>query len=49
MIKTIIIASIKLTAYIEAVNKDEDKATVYIEAMEGAHTKEINDIEETRE
>ena len=39
----------KATIYIEAVDKGEDKATIYIEAEEGAYTKEINDIEETRE
>ena len=49
MIKTTIIASIGLTAYIKAADEGEDKATVYIEAVEGAHTKEINNIEETRE
>ena len=49
MIKTTIMASIGLTAYMEAADKGEDKATVYIEAVEVAHTKEINDIEETRE
>ena len=49
MIRTINTASIRLTTYIEAVDKGEDKATVYTEAVEGAYTKEINDIEETRE
>ena len=43
------IASIRLTAYIEAVDEGEDEATVYIEAVEEAYTEEINDIEETRE
>ena len=41
--------SIRLTAYIEAVDEGEDEATVYIEAVEEAYTEEINDIEETRE
>jgi len=49
MIRTINIASIRLIIYIEAVDKGKDKATIYIEAEEGAYTKEINDIEETRE
>ena len=49
MIRTINIASIRLTVYIKAVDEGEDKATVYIEAIEGVYTKEINDIEETRE
>ena len=49
MIKTIIMASIGLTAYIEAADKGKDKATVYIEAVEAAYTKEINNMEETRE
>ena len=42
-------ASIGLTVYIEAADKGEDEATVYIEAKEGVYTKEINNIEETRE
>jgi len=42
-------ASIGLIIYIEAVDKGEDKATIYIEAVEGVYTKEINNIEETRE
>ena len=42
-------ANIRLTAYIEAVDKGEDKATIYIEAVEVVYTKEINNIEETRE
>ena len=42
-------ASIGLTIYIEAADKGEDKATIYTEAIKVAYTKEINDIEETRE
>ena len=42
-------ASIGLTAYIEAVDEGEDEATIYIEAVEGVYTEEINDIEETKE
>ena len=49
IIRTINIASIRLTIYIKAVDKGEDKATVYIEAVEGVYIKEINNIEETRE
>jgi hypothetical protein len=33
----------------EAIDKGEDETTVYIEAVEGVHTKETNNIEETRE
>ena len=42
-------ASIGLTAPMEAVDEGEDKTTVYTKAMEGAHTKKINDMKETRE
>ena len=42
-------ASIKLIMPIEAADKGEDKTTIYIEAIEGAYTKETNNIEETRE
>ena len=49
MIRTINTASIRLTIYIEAADKGKDEATVYIEAVKAAHTKEINDMEETRE
>jgi hypothetical protein len=42
-------ASIRLTTHIEAVDKAEDKALVYTEAVEEAHTKGINVIEDTRE
>ena len=49
MIRTINIASIRLIVYIEAIDKGEDEATIYIEAKEGIYTKEINDIEETKE
>ena len=47
--KTTNTASIRLTAHIEAVDKVEDKASVYIEAVEELYTKEINVIEDTRE
>ena len=49
MVRTINMASIRLTALIEAADKGKDKTTVYIKAMEGAHIKETNDIEETKE
>ena len=42
-------ASIGLTIHIEAVDEVEDKASVYIEAVEETHTIGINVIEETRE
>ncbi len=49
MMRTINTASIRLTAYIEAIDKGEDEATVYTETVEEVYTKEINDMEETRE
>ena len=49
MIKTMNMASIGLIVYMEAVDEGEDKATGRTEAEEGVYTKEINDIEETRE
>ena len=49
MMRTINIASIRLTVPIEAINKSEDKTTVYIEAVKGAYTKEINNIKKTKE
>ena len=49
MIRTINTASIKLTVLIETADKGKDKTTVYIEAVEGAYIKEINNTEETRE
>ena len=49
MMRTINTASIGLTVPIKAVDKGKDKTTVYIEAVEGAYTEEINDIEETKE
>ena len=49
MMRTINTASIGLTAYMEAVDEGEDEATVYIEAVEGVYTEEINNMEETRE
>ena len=49
MIKIINTASIRLTALIEAMDEAEDEITIYTEAVEGEYTKEINNIEETRE
>ena len=49
MIRTINTASTGLTVPIEAVDKAKDKTTVYIKAIEGVYTKEINNTEETRE
>ena len=48
MMRTINTASIRLTVPIEAADKGEDETTVYIEAVEGVYTKEINDTEETK-
>ena len=42
-------ASIRLTVPIEAVDKGEDKTTIYIEAVKGVYTEETNNIKETRE
>ena len=49
MMRTINTASIRLTVPIEATDKSKDKTTVYIKAIEGVYTKEINNTEETRE
>ena len=49
MTGTINTTSIRLTIPIEAIDKDKDKTTVYIKAVERVHTKEINNIEEIRE
>ena len=42
-------ASIRLTAPIEAMDEGKNETTIYIEAMEGVYTKKINNIEETKE
>ena len=42
-------ASIRLTVPIKAVNKNKDKTTIYIKAVEGVYTKEINNIKKTKE
>ena len=49
MIRTINIASIRLTAPMEAIDKGKNKTTIYIKAVEGAYTEEINNIEKIRE
>ena len=49
MTRTINTASIRLTTPIKTADRGEDKTTVYIEAVEGIYTKEINNIKETRE
>ncbi len=49
MTKNTNMASIGLTVHIEAMDKVEDKASVYIEAVEETYTAGINVIEETRE
>ena len=47
--RTINIASIKLTTPIKAADKGKDKTTIYIKAVEGVYIKEINNIKKTRE
>ena len=49
MIRTINTASTGLTAPIEAADEAEDKTTIYTKAVEGEYTKEINNMEETKE
>ena len=49
MTRTINTASTGLTVPMEATDEAEDETTVYIKAVEGEHTKEINNIEETKE
>ena len=49
MMRTINTANIGLTAPIEAADEGEDKTTIYIEAVEGVYTEEINNTEKTRE
>jgi hypothetical protein len=41
--------SIGLTAHMEAADEVEDEASAHTEAVEEAHTREINVIEEIRE
>ena len=49
IIRTINTASTRLTVLIETTDEAKDETTIYIEAVEGEHTKEINNIEETKE
>src|SRR6266536_6125180 len=49
MTKNTNMASIGLTTHIEAVDKIEDEASVYTEAVKETHITGINVIEETRE
>jgi hypothetical protein len=49
MTRTINIANIGLTTLIEAVDKSKDKTTIYIKAVEGVYTEEINNMEKIRE
>ena len=42
-------ASIRLTTPMEAVDKGKDEITVYTKAVEGVHTEETNNMEQTRE
>ena len=49
MIRIINIANIGLTVPIKAINEGEDEITIYIKAMEGVYTKEINNTEDIRE
>ena len=42
-------ASIGLTTPMEAMDKGKDKTIIYTKAVEGAHIKEINNMEETKE
>ena len=49
MIKTTNMASIGLTTPMEAMDKGENKTTIHTKAVKGVHTKETNDMEETRE
>ena len=48
MTRTINTASIRLAAPIEAADKGKNKTTIYIKAVEGVYTKEINNIKETK-
>ena len=49
MTRIINTASIRLTAPIGAADKGEDETTIYIKAVEGIYTEEINNIEKTKE
>jgi uncharacterized ferredoxin-like protein len=49
MTRIINTASTGLTVPMEAADKAKDKTTVHTKAVEGEYTKEINDMEETKE
>ena len=49
IIRPINTANIRLTVPIKAADKGKDKTTIYTKAVEGVYTKEINNMEETRE
>ena len=49
IIRTTNTASIRLTTPMEAADEGKDKTTIHIKAVEGVYTKEINNIEKTRE
>ena len=49
MMRTTNTANIRLITSMEATDKGKDKTIIYIKAVEGAHTKKINNMEETRE
>ena len=49
MTRTINTASTGLITPIEAADKAKDETTIYTKAVEGEHTKEINNIEEIKE
>ena len=48
MTRTINTASVRLTVPMEAADEGEDKTTIYIKAVEGVYTEEINNIKETK-
>jgi uncharacterized protein YchJ len=49
MTRTINTASTGLTVSMKAIDKAKDETTVHIKAVEGEHTKKINNIEEIKE
>ena len=49
MMRTMNTASIGLTVPMEAIDKGKNKITIYIEAVEGVYTEEINNIKKTKE
>jgi len=49
MTRTINTANIGLITYIKAVDEGKDKTIIHTKAVKGAYTKEINNMEETKE